>query len=73
MLNFVPADSSAPFALHVEGQGMRGSHQGSGSLFSYVDLERRLPRKHPLRVIEAIVDDALHALDAEFEKLYDGP
>jgi transposase len=61
-----------PFALHGEGQGMRGSDQNSGSLFSYVDLESRVPPKHPLRVIKAIVDDALRALDAEFEKLYEG-
>jgi transposase len=61
-----------PFALHGEGQGMRGSDQNSGSLFSYVDLEGRVPPKHPLRVIKAIVDDALRALDAEFEKLYEG-
>lgn len=51
---------------------MRGSDQNSGSLFSYVDLEGRVPLKHPLRVIKGIVDDALRALDAEFEKLYEG-
>jgi len=28
--------------------------------------------KHPLRVIKAIVDDVLRALDAEFERLYEG-
>ena len=51
---------------------MRGSDRNSGSLFSYVDVEGRVPPKHPLRVIKAIVDDALGALDAEFEKLYEG-
>jgi transposase len=51
---------------------MRGSDQSSGSLFSYVDLESRVPAKHPLRVIKAIVDDVLRALDAEFEKPYEG-
>ena len=29
---------------------MRGSDTTSGSLFSYVDLEQRVPAKHPLRV-----------------------
>lgn len=61
-----------PFWLDVEGAGMRGSDARSGSLFSYVDLESRVPAKHPLRVIKAIVDDALVALDADFERLYEG-
>ena len=51
---------------------MRGSDARSGSLFSYVDLESRVPLKHPLRVIKAIVDDILVALDADFERLYEG-
>lgn len=51
---------------------MRGSDETSGSLFSYVDLESRVPAKHPLRVIKAIVDDVLLSLDAEFERLYEG-
>ena len=51
---------------------MRGSDQNSGSLFSYVDLEQRVPTKHPLRVIRVIVNDVLAALDEEFEKLYEG-
>ena len=51
---------------------MRGSDARSGSLFSYVDLESRVPVKHPLRVIKAIVDDVLAALDGDFERLYEG-
>jgi transposase len=61
-----------PFRLHVEGAGMRGSDRSSGSLFSYVDLEQRVPGKHPLRVIKGIVDDVLGSLDADFERLYEG-
>ena len=49
---------------------MRGSDEQSGSLFSYVDLEDRVPDKHPLRVIRRIVNDVLLALDAEFAKIY---
>ena len=30
---------------------MRGSDERSGDLFSYVDLEERIPAKHPLRLI----------------------
>ena len=61
-----------PFWLDVRGTGMRGSDARSGSLFSYVDLESRVPAKHPLRVIKAIVDDVLVSLDAAFEALYEG-
>jgi transposase len=37
---------------------------------SYVDLEDRVPAKHPLRVIRCIVNDVLAALDGEFAKIY---
>jgi transposase len=49
---------------------MRGSDEATGSLFSYVNLEDRVPRRHPLRRIKAVVDAALVSLDAEFDKLY---
>jgi transposase len=51
---------------------MRGSDQSTGSLFSYVDLEERVPARHPLRKIKAVVDAALATLDADFERLYAG-
>jgi transposase len=49
---------------------MRGSDARSGELFSYVDLEERVPAKHPLRVIRRIVNDVLTLLDVEFAALY---
>jgi transposase len=49
---------------------MRGSDARTGELFSYVDLEERVPAKHPLRVIRRIVNEVLAALDAEFARLY---
>ncbi len=49
---------------------MRGDDRKSGSLFSYVDLEARVPTTHPLRVIRAIVNDVLGSLSAEFAALY---
>jgi len=51
---------------------MRGTDQTSGSLFSYVDLEDRIPVAHPLRKIRQIVNDALASLDGEFGQLYSG-
>jgi transposase len=49
---------------------MRGSDERSGELFSYVDLEDRVPAGHPLRLIRRIVNEVLVALDGEFTKLY---
>ena len=49
---------------------MRGSDTTMGSLFSYVDVECRIPARHPLRLIRAVVNEALAALDAEFARLY---
>jgi hypothetical protein len=48
---------------------MRGGDVRSKALFSYVSCEARVPVDHPLRRIRMIVDEALGALSAEFEKL----
>ncbi|MEI8152426.1 MAG: PhnD/SsuA/transferrin family substrate-binding protein [Hyphomicrobiales bacterium] len=44
---------------------MRGSDATSGSLFSYVVVEDRIPATHPLRPIRTIVNEVLASLDAE--------
>lgn len=49
---------------------MRGSDERSGSLFSYVDLEARVGRDHPLRPIRAIANAALADLSGDFAALY---
>ena len=49
---------------------MRGSDERSGELFSYVDIEDRVPAGHPLRLIRRIVNEVLAALDSEFGRLY---
>jgi len=48
---------------------MRGTDKRTGELFSYVDLEQRVPTEHPLRVIRAIANEALGALSADFSEL----
>ena len=49
---------------------MRGGDNRTGELFSYVDLEARVRRDHPVRAIRAIVNEALSALGREFAGLY---
>ena len=51
---------------------MRGSDAVAGSLFSYVDVERRMRKDHPLRAIRKLVDDALFAMDRDLAALYSG-
>ena len=38
---------------------MRGSDEQNGALFSYVNLEDRVPTRHPLRLIRQVVNAAL--------------
>lgn len=49
---------------------MRGVDQRSGELFSYVDLEARVRRDHPLRAIREIANAALKGLTRDFSRLY---
>ena len=49
---------------------MRGGDNRTGELFSYVDLEARVRRDHPLRAILEIVNEALIALERDFAALY---
>jgi transposase len=39
-------------------------------MFSYVDLEARIPAKHPIRIIRRIVNEVLDRLDADFAAMY---
>jgi transposase len=49
---------------------MRGADEQSGSMFSYVSLEARVPADHPLRAIRQITDRALERLSPKFGTLY---
>ena len=49
---------------------MRGQDGQTGSMFSYVDMEDRVPAHHPLRKIREFVNAALAALDEAFAELY---
>jgi transposase len=59
-----------PLFLPMREAGMRGLDERTDSPFSYVDLEDRVPAKHPLRVIRLIVNDVLAMLDGESAEIY---
>ena len=49
---------------------MRGTDEQTGALFSYLSPEALVPRDHPLRAIQPLVNAALEKLSPEFCKLY---
>jgi hypothetical protein len=48
---------------------MRGSDERTGELFSYIDIDERVPPNHPLRLIRRIVNEVLASLDGELVRL----
>ena len=51
---------------------MRGENRTSGALFSYVDVEARIPAQHPLRAMRRLTNAALSELDPRISALYEG-
>ena len=49
---------------------MRGEDHKQSAMFSYISLEQRIPLDHPVRRIRAMADEALAALDEDFDQLY---
>jgi transposase len=49
---------------------MRGPKNHQPALFSYVDIEDRIPVDHPLREIRRIADEALRAIDSTLTSRY---
>jgi transposase len=49
---------------------MRGEDVSQGTLFSYVSLEERVPKDHPLRRMRLLVDGLLASLSDEFAARY---
>jgi transposase len=49
---------------------MRGSDQRRDGMFSYVSMEDRIPREHPLRAMRSMVDPILKSLSPRFSELY---
>ena len=57
------------FLMNEEG-GLRGDQGQQGAVFSYVQLEDRVPSDHPLRKVRVLVDGVLRDLDRQFSELY---
>jgi transposase len=49
---------------------MRGNEDQQEAMFSYVNLDQRVPTDHPLRAIRKMVDHALAELSLHFDVLY---
>lgn len=49
---------------------MRGDDPKQVSMYSFLNLEQRVPQDHPLRPIRRMVDRLLASLGADFEQLY---
>jgi hypothetical protein len=52
---------------------IRGQQERSGSLFSYVSIEGRIPTSHPLRRIRKLADQALDQLEIGYSRIGCGP
>ncbi len=49
---------------------MRGDERVQYGMFSYVSLEERVLKDHPLRDVRKLTDQVLRSLSAEFDQLY---
>ena len=49
---------------------MRWRRDPQGTMLSFVDVEERVPKDHPLSTIKAVADEALGRLSGEFDRMY---
>jgi transposase len=49
---------------------MRGADEQTGSMFSYISPEERVPADHPLRAVRRMTDRALEQISPRFDGLY---
>jgi transposase len=49
---------------------MRSADVQQGGVFSYIGIEERIPKDHPIRKLRVLVDAALKSMDRTFDALY---
>ena len=49
---------------------MRGPDHKQNALFSYVNIEERIPTEHPLRRVKVLADLVLRSMSPTFDSLY---
>ena len=49
---------------------MRGAQNNQPSMFSYISMEDRIPKNHPLRTIRTEVDKALESMSLQLSEVY---
>lgn len=49
---------------------MRGQERHQDTMFSYVSMEERIPKDHPLRGIRKTIDEILEGLSSRFNRMY---
>jgi transposase len=49
---------------------MRGTDHQQSQMFSYLSPETRVRKDHPLRAIRTMVDEVLHTLSPQFDRMY---
>lgn len=49
---------------------MRGDDQGQSGVFSYISIEQRVPKDHPLRSLRRLVDGVLREMSPRFGRIY---
>jgi transposase len=53
----------------AEEAAMRGTDHQQSTMFSYISVEERVPKDHPLRTVRAMSDQALKGLGQQFEAI----
>lgn len=49
---------------------MRGQEDQQANLFSYISLEDRVPKSHPIRTVRKIVDRAIDGMECHIDSMY---
>jgi transposase len=58
------------YSQQIPEKYMRGVASNTPTFFSYVDIESRIPSRHPLRKIKSLVHEVLASMDTKFNRLY---